>query len=410
MFDSGFRGKYEPAPVLVEFDRSPARAAPPVDSPAAKPGGEDSVRRFVNDERNSRAAFPVSAKALRAAASAELEPTLKPFYLILSGDRVAAQGNALVLFDLNLKPAGRVTGGFGEAVAVPAKGLFYAAQQSGLLAGLRLANGAYHYGVELMFGPNYERTYFARRGNRIAVVSAEKMVNPHADKMPELATVELHALGEPEGPAGIGRLTPSNLEVSLIRKGLPVHAAANGEQIAVVSGDQLFTFDWGLKFTGWVADQFRATQISLDERGLIYLAVEEKGDNRSALWVLDRSGKRYIRYAPAPAADALIAPPIVGYDHTIYLLTADTVTAVSSKGERLWSSAARSNFAGAVATPDGKLIAADGAEIVSLGRDGERAVLFTASEPITTAPLIAADNRVYAASAKRVFRLEAESK
>ncbi|MBI3774691.1 MAG: hypothetical protein HY273_03910 [Gammaproteobacteria bacterium] len=300
----------------------------------------------------------------------------------------------------------RVTGGYGHGVLYPAKGLIYAGQLSGLLGAIRLDSGKYHYGLELMFGQNYERNYIARQGERVLAVSSEKMMNPHADTMPDLSTIEMHTLSEPEGPQGLGQTTASELLTSLIRKGQPVQAAANAEQVVAVIGNNLFTMDWDLKIKGWVKDQFRAVQLSLDEGGMIYLCVEELPAKRTALWVLDAHGARQIHFIIDAAPEALIAPPIVGYDHTVYLLTERAVIAVRADGQLLWNRPAQTQIAGAVVTPDGKLLTADGLELATIDRDGKRAVLFRAQETLVTAPLMAGDGRILVASAKTLFLLQ----
>jgi len=284
--------------------------------------------------------------------------------------------------------------------------LIYAGQLSGLLGAIQLDSGKYRYGLELMFGQNYERNYVARRGERVLAVSSEKMMNPHADKMPDLSTIEMHTLSEPEGPQGLGQTTPSELQTSLIRKGQPVQAAANAQHVVIVIENNLFTMDWNLKIKGWVKDQFRAVQLSLDEAGMIYLCVEELPTKQTALWVLDAHGARQIHFIIDAAPDALIAPPIVGYDHTVYLLTERTAIAVRADGKLLWNRPAQAQYAGAVVTANGKLLTADGLEIVTIDLDGKRVVLFRAQEPLVTAPLMAGDGQIVVASAKTLFLLQ----
>ncbi|MBI3776094.1 MAG: hypothetical protein HY273_11180, partial [Gammaproteobacteria bacterium] len=95
MFDSGFHGKYEPGPILVEFDGLAALDVPPEKRAAVKPADPGTVRQFTNNERNSRAGFSVGAGPIQVVAKAAFEPDLRPVYLLQSGNRVVAQGNAM---------------------------------------------------------------------------------------------------------------------------------------------------------------------------------------------------------------------------------------------------------------------------------------------------------------------------
>src|ERR1035441_9532953 len=150
----------------------------------------------------------------------------------------------------------------------------------------------------------------------------------------------------------------------------------------------------------------QALQAGLVVHLITDLAVDEKdAAKRSALWVVRANGGRLVRLLLDRPAGTLIAPPIVGYDHTIYLLTKEAVTAVSPMGEVLWARRAQSGFAGAVVTADHRLVLSDGPELIALDTTGQRSVMFRAADPLVTPPLVIEGGRVLVASARNLYLL-----
>ena len=404
MIDSGFTENYSGSRV-AGAPPTPISPAAPVQLPPAPVLPGEGTRLFVNDSLNSRAGYPLAAGALAAEREAPLEATLGPFFIVKAGQRILVQGVAAQLFSFDLKPIGKITGGYGAAVLYPPNNLAYAPNaEAGTLGAFDLETGKKAYTVSLLNGYGYSREWYTRRGNRIFAASPEAMVDPH-ESVPELATLEILQLNEPETIDEFGFIN-STEQANLIRKAQHLVAASSEGAVVVAFEDHIFLLDWSLKVRIDLQGEFQPVRISMDESGLIYLAVDEKdAAKRSALWVVRANGGRLVRLLLDRPAGTLIAPPIVGYDHTIYLLAKEAVTAVSPMGEALWARRAQSGFAGAVVTANHRLVLSDGPELIALDTTGQRSVMFRAADPLVTPPLVIEGGRVLVASARNLYLL-----
>ncbi len=405
MADSGFTELHSGAPVPLATN--PRKIQPVVPSLSATapvvPG--DALRLFVNDRMNSRVGFSLPAGTLTSQHETALEPGFGPAFIMSAGNRVVLQGIAAQVFSSDLEPIQKITGSIGQLVLYPPAMVAYGAEpQTGVLAAFDLNTGKITYTVSLLRGYGYEREWFTRRGAQIFVASLEAMVDPH-ESVPELSTLEILQLNQPEAADAFG-MAPSMDQANLIRKAQHMVAASPEGAILVAFEDHIYLFDWALKVRTDLQGEFLPFRMSLDELGAIYLAVGEKdAAHRSALWVMRANGGRLIRLLLDRPADTLIAPPIVGYDHTVYLLSKDVVTAVSSMGEVIWARRAQASFNGAVVTPDNHLVVSDGPELITFDHDGQRHASFRAPDPLLTPPLVIEGGKVLVASAKYIYLL-----
>ena len=109
---------------------------------------------------------------------------------------------------------------------------------------------------------------------------------------------------------------------------------------------------------------------SLDEEDRLHLLHDHEGKRR--LSIITPAGEEQLSITLPTPLDQIVQPPIIGYDHRIYLLTARHVAALEIDGAIAWLRPALRRFGGAVVTADDKLLASDGPDIVYFGRRGER--------------------------------------
>jgi hypothetical protein len=133
------------------------------------------------------------------------------------------------------------------------------------------------------------------------------------------------------------------------------------------------------------------------------MVVESAGQR--ALWIVGRTGARVAR-PPLPAGLDVLAPPIVGYDHMVYLLGAQRIVAVSPAGAVLWDRALDGVAAGAVVTADRKLLVTTGAALDVYDAQGRRERLFTAEGDVLVTPAAATpDGDLVVAGRRFLYRL-----
>ncbi len=387
---TGFFDEQSGQAIDAARDTLPIEDAPaPPPSGRAEPDPGAITRPFLNDRMNSRALFALDAKGLEELSRVALDPLFGPRHVLLSGERLAVVGGGpILLLERDLTVAGKITGIAEEPVLHAGDGLVYSTYPEGELAAFHLDDGRAAYTATLSFGWDYARPWFTRRDGRVLLLGIEEMVDPGAERMPEFVTVEVLDLGHPV-VAGLGDVLTSSTEVAARkRKGEQILAAAHGERVVVGVEDHLILFDWDLHAHGDFHGEFTPVRLSLDEEGTMHVCVEERGaDPGPSLWVVQPDGRRTLRLRLEWPCERLLAPPVIGYDHTIHLVTAKSVVAVDGGGEVKWVRPARASFAGAVALPDGRLLVADGAELAAFDAEGTRSALFEADAPLATPPL-----------------------
>jgi sugar lactone lactonase YvrE len=148
--------------------------------------------------------------------------------------------------------------------------------------------------------------------------------------------------------------------------------------------------------------------MSLDESGFVYVIVLTEGADgvqRHAVWVLTPQGERLMDVTLPEMTD--YSPPIVGYNHQVYILLEDRILAISSEGDVLWNEGAGGPIAGAVVTADGQLVVAAGSLIVAFDAAGERSVLYyEEGTQWMTPPVLTERQRLFIASQQHLYCLQ----
>jgi hypothetical protein len=129
---------------------------------------------------------------------------------------------------------------------------------------------------------------------------------------------------------------------------------------------------------------FEPLSLSLDEASGTYLIVRE--NDHLALWRLNEEGERFFSYALAPGTQTGFIPPVVGYDHRVYLLTTEHVIALGPAGETLWKRTVVGKAGGAAVTVDGHLLLTAGPQLSAYDAEGRRAILANFGEDLLSTP------------------------
>ncbi len=379
-----------------------ARGAPP---PAAAPRAEAGCpRRYCTPELNSRLPATLPAGPWKVRWQAMLNETFAPDTVVQQADRILTQGGGLwQLFDTAGKELqqGRYSG---SAVVLDAeRSLFYAVNRSSSLAAYRLSTGEAAFLADPTYGDVFVRPYLARRGDRLVVVGVETEGFPHRPKPPNRSLAEYIQFDHPPQVHPYGLLLPTG-QGQLEFRTAKLEAAMAGDTLVLAIPSRVYLADISLHVRRALDGDFQALLMSLDEAGRIYLVAlvgEEK-----VLWVVTPEGKRLVSLTLKPEHQTVIAPPIVGYDHRIYLLTRSLVVALDAEGKLLWERAAGGAVAGAGVAADHRLLVAAGEELAVFDPDGERRLLYRfRGEPLVTPPVLTAGGEILLASARRLYCL-----
>ncbi|MEK7404891.1 MAG: PQQ-binding-like beta-propeller repeat protein [Acidobacteriota bacterium] len=375
-------------------------------SRAALPAEPGCPRRYCTAELNSRLPASLPGGDWRIKWQASLNPALPPAAIIAGADRVVTQGAGLwQLFDAAGKELAQGRLGFGEVVLDPRHRLFYALHRSNMLTAHQMSDGAAAFRTSPAYGDIFRRPFLGRAGNRLLLVGVERQIPAMPPRPPTRSLVEFIEFSEPP------KVHANGLLFSVTRRGrldlgtAKLIAAMRGETFLLAVPGRIYLADISLNVQRAFDAEFEPLLMSLDESGRIYLVVSI-GEEQKALWVLSPEGKRLGAFALKPEHQALVAPPIVGYDHRIYLLTRALVVALDAEGKLLWERPAGGAAAGAGVTVDDRLLVSAGEEIAVFDANGERRMLYRfRGQPLLTPPVLTAAGEILVASAQRLYCL-----
>lgn len=179
--------------------------------------------------------------------------------------------------------------------------------------------------------------------------------------------------------------------------------AMHGDTLTIAVKNYVFRLDSRLKFQQAFTDTFRPLSMSLDEAGRIYLLVQKDGQDK--FWLITNEGERAYEYNMPESFE--YRTPVIGYDHTAFLISKKQIIAITQNGKMSWSAQAASCFSQAFATLDGFLLLKDGNEVIAFDKAGKRNVLFTFENDVpTTAPVLTDKGEILIASEKFLYCLK----
>jgi hypothetical protein len=374
------------------------------------PGGE-CVRPFVNDQLNSRVSERLRAGEWRVSWQSAIDPGFPPAYVLQAADRIVVQGTGRwQLFDLNGHSVNLANFGPSDIVLDPVSKLIYMADRFGVLEAHRFSDGAAVFALPFSGGIEWQRAFYARRGRDFAVVSYERRIQPHSTSVPNAVTLEAQDLGDPlkidhEAIASATRTGDYFFAAP------QAWGASAGAELVVAMRNEILVTDFGRKISVRMTDSFDAGCISLDDTARIYALAANHG--RFSLWSLTPRGERV--FAQDFPQDALIptppinnSPPVIGYDHRIYVTAGQLVLCVSPEGRVLWRGPTGGAIAGMIITPDDQLIVSAGSSLVAFDTHGTRRALSDfRGDTLRTPPAMVKGGDLLVASLNKLYRLSA---
>ena len=398
-----------------EFDIDPpARKIKPARPDAVLPhaavaGTSEYPYPYANPEANSRVAGPLSAGPWKVRWTSELNPAFPPDFVLSAGDRILVEAKEwrLLTGDGHVLSSGRSDAG---AMQIDARNsLAYAIDRDGDLIGIRLTDGGQLFRVLPADGRRYARTYLTRREHKVLIVGLERALDPKGRQRPSKSQIEIVDLGSPLAVDGLGFLTSGSFSsgsFALLTVRWPsMKAASHDDTVVFAVPGRVYVGGWDLKIRVALEADFTPMTVSLDEAGRIYLVVQT--GNQLALWLLNQDGDRLYDFNFPPGLTKADMPPVIGYDHAVYLAAGSQIIALGPDGKVNWTKPVGGPVHGAVATGDGKLLATEGAAVVAWDAQGTRTVLFTAQEELRTPPVLTAAGEILAAGRARLYCLAA---
>jgi hypothetical protein len=368
-------------------------------------------RPFANAMRNSRIPYPAGGGFRKILWESDLDASSRPRFVLNGGGRLLVQKDlAWELFDDQGSRILRGGSGAGDIFFDAEDSLFYTTDQDGLVVARNTSDGKEAYSFFPMFGSGYVRTILAREKRNVWVVGIEiPQVSHSASRPAEYTVMEIQDLGTSLKKDEDGILI-SNLRVAtLITRPVPLLTAMNGPKLILGAPDHVYTAGEQLNIISDLEFVGAPEVMSVDEEGRVYLVAQTEDENKVAahvLMVLSPDGGELMRNRMTNHSATIIAPPIVGYDHTTYVLEEDTIAAIGVDGKTRWRTFAGGAIAGGVAMADGKLLVSAGGIIASYNTAGEREVQFAIEgEHWATPPIVTAAGRLIAASDKRLYCL-----
>ncbi len=369
---------------------------------AAVPHDSSAVRRFVNDRLNSRAAFGLGAApspgCFRVAWQSDLEDW--PMFLLSSADRLVVVGdNILQMFDHQGRLIGKRFNPGGSAAIDPELGFLYCRSFEGLLEAVRLKDGKSAFRIS--FNGDVA-PFIARRGRRMVVFKFYQIKGTEDPTPPHPFSLEMiefrdgrfrKNFDEKDGPVTVEEL------------GGPMGMVAmDGEAIIFADRNRIWRADLNLNICRILEGSFTAGAMALDEAGRIYL--RELGYGKDHLWIITPEGEEMTAVEIPASMPDMAYPPIVDYDHRVFILAADRVLAYAAGGELLWEARTPGKPVGAAATADDYLLVSTKQALIALDGKGNLTTLHEFAEELTTPPILTAPGRIVVGSSSRLYCME----
>jgi len=358
---------------------------PPAAAPSVPTGF---LRPYANERLNSRLSQPLPLGSWAPSWDVPIDPSIKPSGLLAYGASVLALGlSAYQLFVAKKGLVNQPTTGR-DAEIIPSANVFLIPDRYGRIVAFDLISAAPSEILSPAGGMETKRTYFHRRPDGVTIVaSLDESANPH-NSAPTIVTY-LQVFN------AAGQATASRDALNE-----PLYIAMH-ENFSVQARRGAVDFiDLSLNVQRRLVADMTPQGLSLDESGRCYLLCAAR--NRQQLWIVSHTGE----YSATSLPDGVTVfqrPPVVGYDHRIYLLALDRILCLAANGQIEWQYQAPGRVVGATVSPNGLLLAAIGDAVVVLNPGGEaRTLCRVAGEQLMGSPILGSTGELYALSDRRL--------
>ena len=235
------------------------------------------------------------------------------------------------------------------------------------------------------------------------IVSNELPANPHTPSPPDTSAVELYDLGDRVEISDAGRLRSAKRVDYMMATTAHLMPAVHGDVVAFAAKNSITIADFNLKLKQQLTGEFDPLFFSMDELPRLYLIARAAAGLE--LLVIALGGEQIAR-TPLPEGFDPIAPPIVGLDHSVFLVSRNRILAMSSAGAVKWDHSSSAEIAGAVVTPSGGLLAAAGADLLAFSDSGKPRSLFRSPDDVlVTPPVVNEKGELLVAGKRRLYCL-----
>ncbi len=377
-------------------------AAKPVMAPRATAEPGYVAMQFVNAARNSRSGVNAPPSPLtirwRSPLIASNQP---PMVLLAAADRVVAYGElSWQLFQSDGASLGHAAIGMGAVTLDPEWNLVYYPDKFGRVAANQLSDGASAFSLLPRQTKGFARRLLTRFEHSLFAVSYEVPIDAHAAD-PEYSIAESFDLIGPENRKSWLDAGGPAVVQDAVAKSAVMLPAMRKDSLVLALDNVIYTLDPRLEVRSVLAGEFQPLAFSLDEARRIYLLLGAGG--KMYLWRISPAGERLYSLVLPPGFDIVASPPIVGYDHTVYLVSGRFILSVAQDGKLNWSREAPTAIAGAVVTPDNQLIVSEGANVTVWNAKGDRTVLHAFPEALVTAPVLTKEGALFVASRTTLY-------
>jgi hypothetical protein len=381
-------------------------SGPTTPVPAARPlASAGTQHQWGGTEQNSRLQYRVKTLSERARWQVELPSYFSPTVVLAAAGRVVVKGpEGWWLVDASAHRGleqGRLNAG--EVVVDPPHQVFYAPTPNGYLAAYSLTDGHREFFLTPFFGEEFSRTLMERRERRMLIVSVELPLSTHSNIVAHRSVIEVQDWEEPLEVSDVGWLKSAKSDDYLMAKTAHLLPALHGDTLALATDDNVFLAGFDLKLQRQFTGKFHPLFLSMDEVPRLYMIV--RVESGLELWILSHTGERILRWS-LPSGFEPSAPPLVGFDHIVYLTGPHRLVAIDPSGTIRWEQSEESEVAGAGITPEGNLIVAAGSNLFSYDATGKRTLLFTVpDDAFVTAPATDEKGNLLVAGRRRLYCL-----
>jgi hypothetical protein len=237
------------------------------------------------------------------------------------------------------------------------------------------------------------------------IAGSERPRGAHGEFEPTRSVIDLFDLGSPLQVDEMGNLASADPRASLILPSVTMLVAGVDERLVAAIPNGIYVMNWSLKVEAAFSTDVEPVAMSLDESGRIYLVAEK--EERKRLLQLSTTGEQFWS-VDLPSGIDVFQPPVIGYDHTAYVIGRNHLVAVGPDGKVRWSKTA-SAVAGAAVTSDDRLLASEENAVMLLNAAGERRRVFAISDgKLSTPPILTADSEILVASNTHLYCLSAD--
>jgi len=337
-----------------------------------------------------------------------------PRHVLADGGRILVQSDGWQVWDSAGAPLSKGQLGAGQVSLDSAKGLVYSIDLNGMLTASEIVGGKRRYMV-LAKGGDAARFHLVLPDGDAFLLAGQQQPRGGFEQMDParrdapagtpLATLQRIVVGA-EPRVGASGLVLSPASTTLMFSVSRLVAAHNASMIVFAVPGGLFFADQSLQITRAYTIAGTPAVISVDETGRAYLLLVSPG--RRELVVITPDGECVLSQNQAEAGEGQARPPVIGFDHTIFLTVGPRILAIGQAGRELWHYDSASGSAGMLVTPAGLLLSAEGFELAQYDPTGKRSVLFeTNGERLCAAPVITSAGNLLVASEKYLHFLEA---